>query len=83
MLKCLHVKYLLFLSDFNKPEFSRQIFEKAQMSTFVKIRSVEAELFHVDGQDITKLIVALRSFVHKQLKREVLQLTTLSYVKEN
>jgi hypothetical protein len=33
-----------------KIEFSRQIFEKAQISSFIKIRSVGAELFHVDGQ---------------------------------
>ena len=34
-----------------KPEFSRQIFGKnAQISNFMKIRPVGAELFHVDGQ---------------------------------
>jgi hypothetical protein len=34
-----------------KPEFSRQIFGKnAQLSNFMKIRPVGAELFHVDGQ---------------------------------
>jgi len=32
-----------------KLEFSRQIFE-SQISHFVKIRQVRAELFHVDGQ---------------------------------
>jgi hypothetical protein len=31
-----------------KLEFSRQIFEKAQISRFMKIRAVEAELFHAD-----------------------------------
>jgi hypothetical protein len=33
-----------------KLEFSRQIFEKAQISIFMKIRPVAAELFHGDGQ---------------------------------
>jgi hypothetical protein len=52
--------------------FSRHIFEKkAQISSFIKIRQVEAELFHVDGSthrqmdgrtDMTKLIVAFRNF---------------------
>jgi hypothetical protein len=36
-----------------KLEFSRQIFEKkkkAQILHFIKIRPVEAELFHADGR---------------------------------
>jgi hypothetical protein len=33
-----------------KHEFPRQIFERAQISTFIKIRPVCAELFHADGQ---------------------------------
>jgi hypothetical protein len=49
-------------------EFSRYIFEKknnSHLSDLVKIRLVEAELFHVDRQtddqtEITKLIVAYR-----------------------
>jgi hypothetical protein len=45
-----------------KLEFSRQIFKKLECR-FIKIRLVEAELFHADGQtDMTKLIVALRNF---------------------
>jgi hypothetical protein len=32
-------------------EFSRQIFRKTQISSFVKIRPVGAELFHVDRHD--------------------------------
>jgi hypothetical protein len=50
-----------------KLEFSRQIFEKkkAQISNFVKIRSVGAELFHANGHtDDTKVIVACRNFAH-------------------
>ena len=45
-----------------KLEFSRQIFEKTQISSFIKIRPVGAELFHADRQtDMTKLIVAFRN----------------------
>jgi hypothetical protein len=46
-----------------KLEFSRQIFEKYSNIKFpIKIRPVEAKLFHADGQtDMTKLIVACRS----------------------
>ena len=56
----LYVKYPLLLSAFNT-RFSRQTFEKKENSNFMKIRPVEAELFHVDGQiDMMKLIVAFR-----------------------
>ena len=34
---------------FMKPEFSRQIFENTQISNFMKIRPVRAELFHAEG----------------------------------
>jgi hypothetical protein len=33
-----------------KPELSRQIFENAQISNFMKIRLVRTELFHADGE---------------------------------
>ena len=46
----LHVEYTLFLSDFDKLEFSLQIFENTQISNFMKIRPVRAKLFHVDWQ---------------------------------
>jgi hypothetical protein len=69
--KCCH----LFISDLDscrilsKYKFSRQIFEKAQISNFIKIRPVEAELFHVNRRtyrwtDMTKLIVAFRNFAN-------------------
>ena len=36
---------------------------KSQISSFIEIRPVGAELFHADGQtDMTKLIAAFRSF---------------------
>ena len=31
------------------PEFSRQIFEKTQISNFIKIHPAVEELFHADG----------------------------------
>ena len=45
-----------------KLEYSQQIFEKTQISSFVKTRPVEAELFHADRLEdrrtgMTKLIV--------------------------
>jgi len=44
-----------------KLEFCRQIFEKFSNFKFMKIRSVEAEFIHADGQrDMTKLIVTTR-----------------------
>jgi hypothetical protein len=47
----LHVKYPLYLSDFNET----WIFS----TKFHEIRAVGAELFHADGQtDVAKLIVA-------------------------
>ena len=34
-----------------KFEFSEQIFQKSQISSFIKIRPVGAELFHADRHD--------------------------------
>jgi hypothetical protein len=63
-----HVKYPLFLSDFDL-EFSRQISKNTQISKFVKIRPLGAELFHADGRmdrqtDTTKLTVAFHNFAN-------------------
>ena len=46
----LHVKHPLFLTDFNEISIYRQVFEKVQMSNFMKIRPVGAELFHAGRQ---------------------------------
>jgi hypothetical protein len=46
-------------------QFSRQILKNSQISNFVKIRPVGAELFHADGQtDMTMYIAAFRNFVN-------------------
>jgi hypothetical protein len=59
----LHVKYPLFLSHFNKTwNFLDRFSKITQTSTFMKIRSVGAELFHADGRTaIKKVIVAFRN----------------------
>ena len=44
-------KVPLFLSDFNENLiFSTECRKKGQISNFMKIRPVEGELFHLDGQ---------------------------------
>jgi hypothetical protein len=61
--KRLHVKYPLFLSDFNKTfkplnRFSKNI-------NFMKTRPVGAELFHVDGRtDRRNTIDTFRNFAN-------------------
>ena len=54
-----------------KLEFCRHIFEESQIlvSSYIKIRTVAAELFHANGQTkMTKLIVAFRNFANKPKK---------------
>jgi len=47
----LHVKYRLFLSDFNETlNFLDRFAKITQISNFMKFRPVGAQLFHVDGQ---------------------------------
>jgi len=43
-------KVSFFLSDCNKIDFCRYIFENNQISSFVKIGPVGSELSHADGQ---------------------------------
>ena len=53
-----------------KLEFSRHIFKKkSQISSFIKIRPVGAELLHADKRtDMTKLRVAARNFTNAPKK---------------
>jgi hypothetical protein len=56
-----------------KLEFSRQIFGKAQIYNFFKVRPVWAELFHADGlTDITKLLVTLRNVANAPKNHSVI-----------
>ena len=87
MYKCLHVKHSSFLSIFNKAWSASTHFQKIpKESRFVKIHSVEAELFHADRHidrqadsrqtDMTKLIFAFRNFASAPKK------TRTAYFKE-
>ena len=62
-----HVKYPLFLSDFNQSlNLSIGFSKNTQISNFMKIRPVETKLFHADGQTdryMTKLKTTCRNFV--------------------
>jgi hypothetical protein len=54
MWKHLHVKYPLFLSDFNEAWiFSIDFSKKAHISSLIKIGPVGAEFFHADWHDET------------------------------
>jgi len=63
----IHVKYQLFLSDFNELEFSRHFFKKYSSIKFHENPSSKVELYHADGRtegqtDVTRLLVAFRNF---------------------
>ena len=62
----LYVKYRLLLSDFNETWiFSTDFRKNPQISNFMKIRPVGAEIFHAEGRtDMTKLKVAFRNFAN-------------------
>jgi hypothetical protein len=60
------VKYPLFLSDFDENLiFCTDSRKNPQITNFMKIRPVGAELFHADGRTDreTDIIVAFRNFV--------------------
>jgi hypothetical protein len=47
----LHVKYLLFLSDFNgNTDFLERVLKVSQIGNFIKIGPMEAELFHTSDR---------------------------------
>jgi hypothetical protein len=57
-----------------KLNFLNRLSENPQISNFMKIRPVGAELFRVDGRterrtDMTKLIVAFRNYANAHEKR--------------
>ena len=60
----LHVKYPLFLSDFNEIRILSTDFRKnTEIPNFMKIRLVGAEFFHEDGRtDMAKLLFAFHNF---------------------
>jgi len=66
----LHVKYALFLSDFNETwNFLNRFSKNTETRKPMKIRPVGAELLHADRQtdgptDITNLIVDFRNFAN-------------------
>ena len=61
------LNYPLFLTYFNKTWIFSIFFENSQISNFMKIRPMGAELFHTDGQtDVTKL--PLCNFVNQSKK---------------
>jgi hypothetical protein len=67
MWKHLHVKYPLLLSHFKEIWIFWTYFrkKKAQMSSLIKIRPVEAQLFHMDERmDMKKLKVACHNFAN-------------------
>jgi hypothetical protein len=58
----LHVNHPLFLSDFNTIRiFSTDFQKNTQLWNFIKIRPIEAQLFHADGRTDMKLIVAFHN----------------------
>jgi hypothetical protein len=55
-----------------KPEFSQQFLKNIQVSNFMYIRQVGAELFDADGQTgLIKLMVAFRNFANTHNKSDV------------
>ena len=77
----LHLKYPLFLPDFDVALIFSSVFRKnAQISNFMKILLVGAELFHVDRRtDMTKLIIAFRNFANAP-KTRLLHPSSPTYV---
>ena len=72
----LHVKYLLFLSDFNNSQFFRQIFRKI-FKEKILWKSVKCEPSgRMDGHD--KLIFAFRSFAKAPNKQINTILTSMT-----
>ena len=59
------MKYPLFLLDFNETNLLERISKNTQLSNFLKICRVGAEVFHADRRtDMTMLIIAFRKFAY-------------------
>jgi hypothetical protein len=76
-------KVPLFLSDVNETWIFSIVFENIQILNFMKIRPVEAELFHADEledrrTDMTNLIVAIRNLANTPKNIYTLSFSILS-----
>ena len=67
-----HVKYPLFLSDFNEPEFSQQNFETYSNKNFHENSSSGSPIVPRGQTDMMKLIVVFRSFAKSPKKRLII-----------
>ena len=74
MWKRLHVKYLLFLSDFNETLNFVDRFWKTQISNFINIRPLTV-VFPCGRTDMTKLIFAFRNFANASVKYSTVYLS--------
>jgi hypothetical protein len=71
----LHVNYPLLVSDFNETWGFSKDFKNDQISNFMKIPPLKAELFHAeDGRktEVTNLIVAFCNFAKAPKNYEIL-----------
>jgi len=54
-----------------KPEFSKQIYENPQISTFMKIHTVGSKMYHADGYtDKEEVTVAFCNFANAPKNRD-------------
>jgi hypothetical protein len=65
-----------------KLEFSQQIFEKSQISSFIKIRPVTDEMFHADRRkEMTKLMFAFQNLANAPYKQAYMKVMPKSMYK--
>jgi hypothetical protein len=77
----LHVKYPLFLSDFNDTSvFSTDFLKKTQISNLIKIPPEGAELFCADGQSEVTNFLNLANAPKKGLAHTNSYITKYKYV---
>ena len=83
----LHVQYILFLADFGENlNFLARFSRNTYISNFMKIGTLGAELFHVDGRmeawterqtGLTKPTVAFRNFAKGHNKSNIFGISEL------